>query len=118
MADLGEQILALLGRKNYVPLKAKALARKLGVSTPQYPELRRALRQLLRDGRIATLPLGSAGMPSDLGAPADEIRRVVVYLSNAGLKRMNLIDTPGLNTVTRLTRWKVATSSAKPIFCR
>ena len=24
----------------------------------------------------------------------------------------------GLNTVTRLTRWKLATSWAKPIFCR
>ena len=63
---------------------------------------------ILRDGRIATLPLGSGGMPADLGAPADEIRRIVVYLSNAGLKQMNLIDTPGLNTVTRVNEENTA----------
>jgi len=44
MADLSEQILALLGRKSYTPLKPKALAKKLSVSTPRYPEFRRALR--------------------------------------------------------------------------
>ncbi len=52
MADLTDQILSTIARKQYQPLKAKALARKLGVSAPQYPEFRRALRQLLRDGRI------------------------------------------------------------------
>jgi ribonuclease R len=52
MSDLTDQILAAIGRANYQPLKPKALARKLGVATPQYPEFRRALRQLLRDGRI------------------------------------------------------------------
>jgi ribonuclease R len=52
MAELSEQILAAIGRRNYQPLKPKALARKLGVSSPQYPEFRRALRNLLRDGRI------------------------------------------------------------------
>src|ERR1700734_1577535 len=52
MADLSDQILALLRRRAYQPLKPKALARKLGVSTPQYPEFKRALRTLLRDGRI------------------------------------------------------------------
>jgi ribonuclease R len=51
MADLTEQILSTLRRKNYVPLKPKALARKLGVSSPQYAEFRRALRELLREGR-------------------------------------------------------------------
>jgi ribonuclease R len=52
MADLTQQILAAVGRRNYHPLKPKALARKLGVSTPNYPEFRRALRRLLQDGRI------------------------------------------------------------------
>jgi ribonuclease R len=47
-----DQILAALSRKSYQPLKAKALARKLGVLTPQYPEFRKALRELLRQGRI------------------------------------------------------------------
>src|ERR1700722_9775294 len=52
MAELSEQILALVQRRSYQPLKPRALARKLGVSTPQYPEFKRALRTLLRDGRI------------------------------------------------------------------
>jgi ribonuclease R len=52
MADLSEQILSVLRRSNYTPLKPKALARKLGVAAPQYPEFRRALRSLLREGRI------------------------------------------------------------------
>jgi ribonuclease R len=52
MADLTEQILSALARQNYTPLKPKVLARKLGVSSAQYPEFRRALCDLLRDGRI------------------------------------------------------------------
>jgi ribonuclease R len=52
MADLSEQILALTRKRNYQPLKPKAIARKLGVPSPQYAEFRRALRSLLRDGRV------------------------------------------------------------------
>src|SRR5947208_3290513 len=52
MATLSEQILSLLARPNYQPLKAKALASKLGVTTSQYGEFRRALRDLHKDGRI------------------------------------------------------------------
>ena len=52
MADLSDQLLALLRKRGYVPLKPKALARKLGVSTPRYPEFKRVLRDLLRDGRV------------------------------------------------------------------
>jgi ribonuclease R len=52
MPQYEEQILAALARKSYQPLKAKALARKLGVPTPQYPEFRKALRELLKQGRL------------------------------------------------------------------
>src|SRR5262249_54401255 len=52
MPELTDQILAYLMRRHYQPLKPKALARKLGVPSPQYPDFRRALRELLRDGRI------------------------------------------------------------------
>ncbi len=52
MADYTEQILTALGRSAYHPLKPKALARKLGVPTPAYREFRRALKELLRLGRI------------------------------------------------------------------
>ncbi len=52
MPSFEEQILAAVSRRTYQPLKPKALARKLGVSAPQYGDFRRALRDLHRDGRI------------------------------------------------------------------
>ncbi|HEY7424814.1 MAG TPA: ribonuclease R [Gemmataceae bacterium] len=52
MPSFEDQILAAVSRRNYQPLKPKALARKLGVSAPQYADFRRALRDLHRDGRI------------------------------------------------------------------
>jgi ribonuclease R len=52
MPTLVEQILAAVGRRNYHPLKPKALARKIGVPAPQYPDFRRALRELVHDGRV------------------------------------------------------------------
>jgi ribonuclease R len=47
-----EQILAAIGRKNYEPLKPKALARKLGVPQKQYPAFRQALRDLVGQKRV------------------------------------------------------------------
>ena len=52
MPNLEEQILSALARKSYAPLKPKALARKLNVPAPQYPDFRRTLRSLLQQGRI------------------------------------------------------------------
>jgi ribonuclease R len=52
MPDFEERILAAISRRSYEPLKPKALARKLGVTAPQYADFRRALRSLHRDGRI------------------------------------------------------------------
>jgi ribonuclease R len=52
MPDLEAQILALLSRKSYHPLKPKALARKLSVSAAEYGEFRRALRELTRQKRL------------------------------------------------------------------
>src|SRR5260370_476247 len=51
MNDLSEQIVIALQRKNYQPLKAKALARKLGVPAPEHDHFRRALRELIKQGR-------------------------------------------------------------------
>ncbi len=47
-----DQILAAIARRNYQPLKPKALARKIGVRAAEYGDFRRALRSLHRDGRI------------------------------------------------------------------
>jgi len=52
MADYSQQILAHLRRRNYEPIKPKELARKLGVSSSQYADFRRALRDLLREGQV------------------------------------------------------------------
>jgi ribonuclease R len=51
MPDFTEPILAAISRKNYEPLKPKALARKLGLPQKQYGDFRRDLRELLRQGR-------------------------------------------------------------------
>jgi ribonuclease R len=52
MAKLEDQILAVLAHKSYHPLKPKALARKLGVSSSGYADFRRVLRDLEQDHRI------------------------------------------------------------------
>jgi ribonuclease R len=52
MPDLEKRILAVLARKNYQPLKPKALARKLGISAAEYGRFRQALRQLIQQKRV------------------------------------------------------------------
>jgi ribonuclease R len=51
MPDFESQILTTLARKTYQPLKPKALARQIGVPQKQYGDFRRALRELLSQGR-------------------------------------------------------------------
>lgn len=55
---------------------------------------------VLADGTTRTLALSGGGLPSELGVPVEAVRHVVVHLSNAGLKNLGIVDTPGLNTVT------------------
>src|SRR5262249_31887143 len=52
MADLETQVLALVGKKTYQPLKPKALARRLELPAGRYAEFRRILKTLLRQGRL------------------------------------------------------------------
>jgi ribonuclease R len=52
MSDLETAVLALVSKKSYLPLKPKALARKLDVPVNRYAEFRKVLRALLKDGRI------------------------------------------------------------------
>ncbi len=52
MSDFTQQILAHLARKNYEPLKPKALARKLNVAPDRYADFRKALRTLLQQRRV------------------------------------------------------------------
>src|SRR5262245_61867070 len=52
MPRLEDQILSAVSRRHYQPLKPKALARKIGVPAPQYDDFRRALRDLVEQGRV------------------------------------------------------------------
>src|SRR5262249_30898132 len=52
MSRLEDQILAALAKKNYQPLKPKALARKLGIPSRQYLDFRQTLRELVRQKRV------------------------------------------------------------------
>jgi ribonuclease R len=52
MPKLEDQILATVGRRTYQPLKPKALARKIGVPAPQYADFRKAIKELVKQGRL------------------------------------------------------------------
>lgn len=52
MPEFESQILALVGRQSYQPLKPKALARQLGVGASHYGWFRQTLKTLIEQGRI------------------------------------------------------------------
>jgi hypothetical protein len=52
------------------------------------------------DGTVSVLPLERGRVPEHLGRPGEQIASVVVHLSNALLRELAVVDTPGLNTVT------------------
>src|SRR5438309_960182 len=52
MPDLEEKILAAIARRNYEPLKPKALARELGVPQSRYAAFRQVLRHLIQQRRL------------------------------------------------------------------
>ncbi len=89
MADLSEQILALLRRKSYSPLAPKALARKLGVSSGQYPEFKRVLRDLVREGRIEVGKNKTLRLPPPHGTVTGTFRRTT---SGVGFVRPHPIE--------------------------
>jgi len=54
----------------------------------------------LVDGSRRTVQLRNGMLPAELGVPVEQVRQVVVHLSNSGLTHLGIVDTPGLNTVT------------------
>jgi ribonuclease R len=63
-----QKILAVLARKNYIPLKPKALARKVGIRPADYPHFRKALRDLVDQGKAQygkSHTIRPGGMPAD-----------------------------------------------------
>lgn len=58
------------------------------------------LEIVLRDGGKRVVPFGSDGMiPDDLGVEWAEISHIEAYLTNAVLRNMTVIDTPGLGSL-------------------
>jgi ribonuclease R len=74
-----QKILAVLARKNYIPLKPKALARKAGIPAADYPLFRKALRELV-DGGKAQFGKNHTIRPG--GAPADTVTGVFRRLAS------------------------------------
>ncbi len=54
----------------------------------------------LTDGTTRPVRLVDGGLPEELGVSAEKVDRLVVHLSSAPLRRLTLIDTPGLDTLT------------------
>ena len=52
MPDLASQIVAALSARGYSPIKPKALARRLGLTTEQYAHFRKTVRDLVQQGRV------------------------------------------------------------------
>jgi len=89
MADITEKILAALSQKHYQPLKPRALARKLGVATPDYPAFRRALKGLLEQGRIELAKNKGVRVVAPHGTLTGAFRRTAV---GTGYVRPHAID--------------------------
>ncbi|MGD9792131.1 MAG: dynamin family protein [Acidimicrobiia bacterium] len=52
------------------------------------------------DGTRSMLLLDRGRLPDQLGRPIEQVSSIVVHLSNALLKDLAVVDTPGLNTVS------------------
>ncbi len=69
-----DQIIRLLGQKDYVPLSAENLSRHLRVTPEQEPEFQRTLRKLERDGEIACIKGARYALASDADLIPGRIR--------------------------------------------
>ncbi len=52
MSDLVTRIVHAVTRPSYSPIKAKILAKRLGIGDDAYPDFRRTLRALIQEGRL------------------------------------------------------------------
>src|SRR5262245_27768234 len=75
MDDLAKRILAAVKHKNYQPLKPKALARKVGVGSDRYPDFRRTLRDLVKQGLLEHGKNHSVRVPPPHGSVVGVYRR-------------------------------------------
>ena len=52
MAEFAERVVALVSEPDYRPITLKAMARRLEVDGSLYPDFRRAVKDLVRDGKL------------------------------------------------------------------
>jgi ribonuclease R len=52
MSEIAERVMALLAEAHYRPITLKAMSRQLEVEPAHYPEFRRAVRDLIREGKV------------------------------------------------------------------
>lgn len=64
MSDLASQIIHAVTRPSYSPIKPKLLAKRMGLTADDYPEFRRTVKELIRDGRLV-LGGGNALRPAN-----------------------------------------------------
>lgn len=69
-----DQIIRLLGQKDYVPLSAENLMRHLRVTPDREPEYQRTLRKLERDGQVACIKGARYALASDADLIPGRIR--------------------------------------------
>src|SRR5260370_32188372 len=86
---LEEQILSAVARKNYQPLKPKALARKLGLSAKEYSQFRWTLRELTKQGRLIIGKTHTVRPPPPHGTVTGIFRRTS---AGFGFVRPHVID--------------------------
>jgi len=52
MSDLTSRIIQAVTRPSYSPVKPRVLAKRLGLTADDYPEFRRTVKELIREGRL------------------------------------------------------------------
>src|SRR5437764_1144678 len=89
MSDLLTRIVHAVTRPSYSPVKAKVLARRLGVGDDAYPEFRRTLREMIREGRLAVGPNQTIRAADPHGTVVGTYRRLA---SGKGFVRPHAVD--------------------------
>src|SRR5690348_8323980 len=89
MSDLLTRIVHAVTRPSYTPVKPKVLARRLGVTDDTYPEFRRTLREMIRDGRLALGQNQTIRAADPFGTVAGTYRRLA---SGKGFVRPHPVD--------------------------
>ena len=75
MSRLENMILSAVGKKNYQPVKPKALARHIGIGDTQYADFRRILKDLYKQGRVEIGKNNTVRQPKAHGTVSGTFRK-------------------------------------------